>query len=109
VLVLFQLTRDHQLRRDTGVVDPDEKQRPVAEHPLPAGEHVHKRVLKRVAHVQRPGHIRRRYNDREWFGIGVLIDLGRKKPFGLPSLVMVLFGLFGVVSFGDFHNVKLQF
>ena len=61
----LQLLLDDDLRRDAGVVGAELPQRVVAAHPVVADQHVHQRLLERVAHVQRAGDVRRRQLDAE--------------------------------------------
>ena len=58
-----ELTFDHHLRRDPGVVGARLPQRRIAAHPVVARQGVHHRVLERMPHVQRAGHVRRRNDD----------------------------------------------
>ena len=62
----LQLLLDDDLRGDAGVVGAELPQRVVAPHPVVADQHVHQRLLERVAHVQRPRDVRRRKLDAEW-------------------------------------------
>mgnify|MGYP003693838417 CR=1 FL=1 len=61
----LQLLLDDDLRGDARVVGADLPQRVVAAHPVVADQHVHQRLLERVAHVQRAGDVRRRQLDAE--------------------------------------------
>ena len=61
----FQLLLDDDLRRDPRVVGAELPQRVVAQHPVVADQHVHQRLLERVAHVQRARDVRRRKLDAE--------------------------------------------
>ena len=54
----------HGLRGDPGVVGARHPEGVVALHPPPADQHVLQRVVQRVPHVQGPGHVRRRDDDR---------------------------------------------
>ena len=85
------------------MVHPRQPQRPEPAHPLVPRHHVHKRMLERVAHMQRAGDVWRRNNDREHGRVRVFVDLRRKRAALLPAFVVVLFSLFRVVLFGDFH------
>ena len=58
-----ELSLDDHLRRDARVIGARLPQRLVAFHAMQAGQGIHQRVLKRMAHVQRAGHIRRRNHD----------------------------------------------
>ena len=61
--VLGQFPLDHVLRGDARVVHTGQPQRRVPLHPPPPDQRVHKRVIERMAHVQGPGHVRRRDHD----------------------------------------------
>ena len=61
----LELALDDDLGRDAGVVGARHPQRVVALHPVVAHQRVHDRVLERVPHVQRAGHVRRRQLDAE--------------------------------------------
>ena len=61
---LEQPPLDDRLRGDAGVVGARHPERVEALHPLHADEDVLQRVVERVAQVQRPGHVRRRDDDR---------------------------------------------
>ena len=58
-----QLPLHHHLRGNAGVIGTRLPQRRIAQHAVVADERVHQRVLERVPHVQRPGHVRRRDHD----------------------------------------------
>src|SRR4030095_5806302 len=76
-----------------------------AAHPLVAREDVHERVLESVPHVKRAGDVWRRNGDGEHWSVRVTIYFGSKVATRLPSLVMMLFGLLGVVLFRDVHQL----
>ncbi len=59
-----ELPLDHVLGGDAGVVHAGQPQRLVALHPPAPDQRVLDRVVERVAHVQRAGHVRRRDDDR---------------------------------------------
>ena len=60
-----QLALHHHLGGDAGVVGPGQPQRRRPAHALEADQDVLKRVVERMADVQRPGHVRRRDDDGE--------------------------------------------
>ncbi len=64
-LLLLQLAFHHDLGGDAGVVGARHPQRVVALHAVIAREAVHDRLVERMAHVQRAGHVGRRQLDRE--------------------------------------------
>ena len=74
LLALHQLPLDHHLRGDAGMIHPRLPQHVAAAHALEAGQHVLQRVVERVTHMQRAGHVRRRNDD----GVGP-----RRRPAGL--------------------------
>ncbi len=78
-----QLSFHHHLRGDAGVVGPRLPQGSVPAHTVIAGEGVHERVLERVPHVQRPGHVRRRDHD----AVGRTRTAGREPAVRFPTLV----------------------
>ena len=65
LLPLHHLPLDHHLGGDAGMVHARLPQDVAAAHPLEAGEHVLKRVVQRVADVERAGDVGRRDDDRE--------------------------------------------
>ena len=75
--------RDDHLRGDAGVVGAELPQRVAAAHAVVADQRVHDRVLERVAHVQRAGHVRRRQHD----AVGLARSRGLEVPGGLPLRV----------------------
>ena len=101
LLALHELTLDHHLRGDTGVIHPRLPQHVAAAHALEAGEHVLQRVVERVTHMQRAGHVRRGNDDGK--GARVLAaGLARGKgPSFLPEAVGRPFdgrGLIGLIE-----------
>ena len=65
LLALHQLPLDHHLGGDAGMIHPRLPQHVAAAHALEAGEHVLQRVVERVTHMQRAGHVGRRDDDGE--------------------------------------------
>src|SRR5690606_4405869 len=65
---------------------------------MKARQRIHERVLKRMTHVQRPRHVRRRDHD----AVGLALAGWCEPAVRLPSFVDALLGLFGVVGF--FHG-----
>ena len=65
LLALHQLPLDHHLGGDAGMIGAGLPQHVAAAHALEADEHVLQRVVERVAHMQRAGHVRRRDDDGE--------------------------------------------
>ena len=98
-----QLVLDHDLRRDTGMVGAELPQRVEAAHPVVTGQHVHQRLLERMAHVQRAGDVRRRQLNAE-----------RRRPGGagrlevaarFPDRVPLGFNRVRFEALGEFHGV----
>ena len=56
----LQLPLHHDLRGDSGVIRTDHPIGVVTLHTVIANQRIHQRLLKRVAHVQRAGHVGRR-------------------------------------------------
>src|SRR5687767_12846383 len=81
-------------------------ERSITSHAFMAGEHIHKRVLQCMAHVERACNVRRRNYDCENRSGFVLIYLWGKIAILLPAFVVMLLGLFGVVLFRDIHAFR---
>ena len=64
----IELAFDHHLCGDSGVVQTRLPKTRIATHAMLTGECIHDRVLERVSHVQRAGHIRRRDHDTKLGG-----------------------------------------
>ena len=82
-----QLTFNHHLRGDTGVVGTHLPQGVFALHTVVANEGVHDRLLKAVAHVQKAGDVGR-WNH---YAVGLALALRREIAFAFPFLVERLF------------------
>ena len=82
-----ELALDHHLGRDARVVRAGLPERAIARHAVVARERVHDRVLERMAHVQRAGHVRRRNDDAE----GRAVARRGEEAFVLPAAVDALF------------------
>ncbi len=63
LLAFHQLALDHHLGRDAGMVGAGLPQHVAAAHALEPAQDVLQRVVERVAHMQRAGHVRRRDHD----------------------------------------------
>jgi hypothetical protein len=63
--LLGETPLDHVLSRDAGMVRPWHPENPVSIHPFIATENVLKRIIERVTHMQRAGHVRRRNHHRK--------------------------------------------
>ena len=83
---LRQLALHHHLRGDAGVVRPRQPQRDEAAHAMPAHDDVHLRLVQHVPHVQPPGHIRRRQQQREHgTRLALAAGVGTEKSFSLTQ------------------------
>ena len=95
LLGLVDLALHHGLGRDPRVVRPRDPKGLVALHSPPANEHVLERVVERMPHVERAGHVGRR-ND---YGVGLFPRAGlRLEVPGFPPVsVPTAFHWLGVV------------
>ena len=88
----LQLSFDHHLCRDTGMVGTGLPQGAFATHPVIADQSIHDSVLKRMTHVQAAGNVWRWYRN----AIGIT-DTGRFKIApGFPLLVKHGFHAVGI-------------
>ncbi|MNY24988.1 hypothetical protein D3C86_1587380 [compost metagenome] len=95
-----QLTLDHHLGRDAGVVGAGQPQHGLALHPVIAGQDVLQRIVQRVTDMQRARHVRRRDDDRIGVG-GAVRRLGgarREQAALFPLGVEARFGGLGFES-----------
>jgi hypothetical protein len=97
-----ELLLDHDLGGDTGVVGAHLPQRVVAAHAVIADQHVHQRLLKRVAHVQRTRHVRRRQLDA--IRGRVVAHRCAKVPAGFPKRVPLRFDGGRLEALGEVHE-----
>ena len=104
LLPLHQLPLDHHLGRDAGVIGAGLPQHVAAAHPLEAAQNVLQRVVERVAHVQRTGHVRRRDHDGEGLGILPFGAAGLERAARLPDGGHAAFDIGGLVVFLDHDN-----
>ncbi|MCY1250119.1 hypothetical protein D9M72_637210 [compost metagenome] len=86
LLGFHQLALDDHLGRNTGMVHARLPQHVLAAHALEANHDVLKRVVERVAHVQRTGYVRRRDHDAEAIGAGLGTRACTKRVFFVPLL-----------------------
>ncbi len=63
LLALHELALDHHLRGNAGMIGAGLPEHVAAAHAFEAGEHVLQRVVERMPHVQRAGHVGRRDDD----------------------------------------------
>ena len=93
-----ELTFDHHLRRDAGVVGARLPQCRRAAHAVVTRQHVHQRVLEGVAHVQRAGDVGRR--DHDAVGrFAALCRIGAEMAARLPAGVPLLLQLCRLIAF----------
>ena len=85
LLTLHQLPLDHHLGRDARVIGARLPQHVAAAHPLEAAQNVLQRVVERVSHMQRTGHVRRRDHDGERPGVTALRAPGLERAAFLPD------------------------
>src|SRR5207248_1630007 len=64
-----ELTLDHHLGGDAGVIGAGDPEGEIAEHAVPAGEDVHLGLVEHVAHVEAAGDVGRGEQDGELSGI----------------------------------------
>ena len=101
LLALHQLPLDHHLRGDAGVVGAGLPQHVLAAHPLEARQDVLQRVVERVPHVQRAGHVGRRDDDAVGRGLGALGPAGAEGARLLPFRVNAAFDFVRLVCLVD--------
>ena len=85
LLPLHQLPLDHHLGGDAGMVGAGLPQHVLAAHALEAAQHVLQRVVERMAHMQRAGHVGRRNHDAVGLGAGALGPAGAEGARLLPT------------------------
>src|SRR5690606_32417649 len=95
-----ELALDHQLSRDPRVVGAREPERVVALHAPPARQHVLKRRLQRVTHVEPAGDVGRRDRDAERLPAGA--RFGPEPPTPGPFLLPARFETAGIEA--GFHR-----
>jgi len=81
---------------------PGNQQRAKAAHPFKSRHHIHHGVLQRMTHVQRAGDVWRWNYDGNAGAFSSRLFPAQNSLL-LPALVVVLFSLFGIVLFGNFH------
>lgn len=104
LLPFHQLALDHHLGGDAGMIGAGLPQHVAATHPLETAQDVLQRVVERVAHVQRTGHIRRRDHDGEGRGVLALGPAGLERPALLPDPGHAVLDIGGLVVFLDHDN-----
>ena len=81
-----EVSLDHHLRGDAGMVGADHPERVLALHSGMARQNVLQRIVERMADVQRAGDVGRRHDDGE--GLGTLplrAEQALPLPMGIPS------------------------
>ena len=101
LLPLHQLPLDHHLGRDPGVIGARLPQHVAAAHPLEAAQNVLQRVVERVPHMQRAGHVRRRDHDGEGLCVAPLGPAGLERAGFLPEAGHAGFDIGGLVVLLD--------
>ena len=103
LLALHELALDHHLGGDAGVISARLPEHVPAAHALEPAQDVLQRVVERMAHMQRPGDIRRRDHDRVGLRAGTLGPAGAKGARLFPSPVDSTLDLGGLVGLIDRH------
>ena len=103
LLPLHHLPLDHHLGRDTGVIGAGLPQHVAAAHALEAAEDVLQRVVERVPHVQRAGHVRRRDHDGVGLRIAPLRTPGAERLARFPHLADAALDFGGLIGLFDRH------
>ena len=85
LLAFHELTLNHHLGRDAGMVGSRLPQHVAAAHALEAAQHVLERVVERMAHVQRARHVGWRDDDAIGLGVPALGAAGTKGLRLLPG------------------------
>ena len=85
----LELTFDDDLRRDARVIGPDDPVGVEPPHAVIADQHVHQRLLERVTHVQRAGHVGRRQLDAVSVALLVFVRAMTKVTARLPDRIPV--------------------
>lgn len=106
-LALHQLALDDHLGGDARMVHARLPQHVLAAHPLEADHDVLQRVVERVAHVQRTGHVRWRNDDREGFRARLGVGAGAESVGLVPGLGDPRFYFCGIV--GLFEHFLTRF
>jgi hypothetical protein len=101
LLALHQLPFHDHLGRDPRMIGAGLPQHVPATHPLEPAENVLQRVVERVPHMQRAGHVRRRDHDRKGFGVPALGTPGAERAAVLPEPGHAGFDIRGLVVLLD--------
>ena len=108
LLALHQLALDHGLGGDAGMIGARLPQHVLAAHALEAAQNVLQRIVERVAHVQRAGHVRRRNDDAIGLGLGALRPAGAEGAGLLPCGVDAALDRAGLIAVFDHCRFALR-
>ncbi len=90
-LLGVELSFNHDLRGDAGVVGAGDENGVVAQHAVVADQAIHDGLVERMAHVQRARHVRRRELDdvglafRPGFYVLARLEIAAAFPLGVPA------------------------
>ena len=101
-----EVALDDHLRGDPGMVGADHPQSILAEHPLATGENVLKRIVERVADVERAGDVGRRHDDRPRLLVTAVVRA--EQPAALPMLVPALLDRCGIEGFRKLAHAQAR-
>src|SRR5579875_3336928 len=105
-IFLCQLSLDHILRRDSGVVGTRYPERIVALHAPRAHQHILQRHIQRVPQMQLSGYIGRRNDDRKCFSRPCRI--GGEITQVDPALIPALLGGLRFECFAEFQRSSVS-
>ena len=98
----LQLLLDHDLGCNAGMIGTHLPKRVIATHAVIADHQIHQRVLERVPHVQRAGHIGRRELDAERRGARLHRRL--EEPVRFPEWIPLRLDGVRFEAFGEIHD-----
>ncbi len=108
-LSLGQLALDDHLRGNARMVHARLPQHVLAAHALEADHDILQRVVERVPHVQRPGHIRRRDDDGEAFRTSLCVGTGTEGVRIVPGFGDLRFDGGGIVGLFEHFLTRFSF
>ncbi len=108
LLPLHQLALDDHLRGDAGMVHARLPEHVLAAHALEPDHDVLQRVVQRMAHMQRAGHVRRRDDDREGLGAGLGVRAGAEGIRLIPFRGDFRFDCGGIIGLVEHFVTKLR-
>ena len=97
-----QLPHHDALRGDPSMIHPRQIQSVVSAHAMPPRQDINLRVVQHVPDMQRPGHIGRRDNDREYRSRRIRVR--PKELFAYPEVRPSRLNLLRFIIFGDFAS-----